>query len=91
MKRTTLIIDKQLLADLTQMAAARGQTLPALADEFLREGLQRAHPGKHPKPRPLPRGKNMGRELVNIADRNALYDVFDRDSTFLTGLKPPRP
>lgn len=60
-------------------------------DKQLLAELQRARSTKQPKTRSLPRGKNMGRELVNIADRNALYDILDRDSSFPMSPKPPRP
>jgi hypothetical protein len=46
-----------------------------VVDEFLREGLERAKVKKKRKPKPPPRGKDMGRMLVNIADRDQLYDL----------------
>jgi hypothetical protein len=88
MARTTLIIDKHVLADLKELAAARGQTVFALADGFLREGIERARATE--KPPSLPQSINMGRALVDVADRNALYDVFDRESGFPESIKPPR-
>jgi hypothetical protein len=77
MARTTLIIDEHRLIDLKRLAAERRETLSAVVDEFLREGLERARLKKKRKRQPLPRGKDMGRMLVNIADRDRLYDVLD--------------
>lgn len=77
MARITLIIDEHRLVDLKRLAAERRETLSAVVDEFLGEGLERAGLKEKRKPRPLPRGKDMGRMLVNIADRHRLYDVLD--------------
>ena len=77
MARTRLIIDECRLVDLKRLAAERRETLSAVVDEFLRQGLERARLKKKRKPQPLPHGKDMGRILVNIADRDRLYDVLD--------------
>ncbi len=71
----TIIIDKQRLIDLKRLAAERRMTLSAIADEFLRDGLARSA-SKKQKPKLLPRGKNMGRMLVDIANRGRLSDVL---------------
>jgi hypothetical protein len=78
MARTTLVIDEQRLVDLKRLAAERRSTLSAVVDEFLREGLARAGSKQKRKLPPLPHGKDMGRMLVDIADRDRLYDVLDR-------------
>lgn len=78
MARTTLIIDEQRLVDLKRLAAERRTTLSAVVDEFLREGLARVGTKRKRKFPPLPRGKDLGRMLVDIADRDRLYDVLDR-------------
>ena len=77
MARTTLVIDEQRLVDLKRLAAARRETLSAVVDEFLREGLARAGSKKKRKLPLLPPALKMGRELVDISDRDRLYDVLD--------------
>ena len=77
MARVTVVIGEQRLADLKRLAAERRTTLHAIVDEFLRQGIERSRSGKKRKLPLLPRGKNMGRELVDISDRNRLYDILD--------------
>lgn len=77
MTRTTLIIDEQRLVDLKRLAADRRETLSAVVDEFLREGLERAKSSRKRARSPLPRPFHMGRPRVNIADRDQLYDFLD--------------
>jgi hypothetical protein len=77
MARTTLIIDEHRLVDLKRLAAERRETLSAVVDEFLREGLERARSRKRRRVPPLPPAIDMGRELVNISDRDQLYDAMD--------------
>lgn len=77
MARTTLILDEQRLVDLKRLAAERRETLSAVVDEFLREGLERAKSSKKRATRPLPRPFRMGRPRINVADRDQLYDFLD--------------
>jgi hypothetical protein len=72
----TIIIDKQRLIDLKRLAVERRMTLSAIVDEFLRDGLARSA-RKNRKQKLLPRGKNMGRMLVDISNRRRLYEVLD--------------
>ena len=78
MGRTTLVIDEQRLIDLKRLAAARRTTLSAVVDEFLREGLARVEVKKKRKLPALPRALHMGRELIDISDRDQLYEVLDK-------------
>ena len=78
MARTTLVIDEQRLVDLKRLAAARRTTLSAVVDEFLREGLERAGSKKRRKVCPLPPALHAGPELVDISDRDRLYDILDQ-------------
>jgi hypothetical protein len=41
MKRTTLILKDRRLHELKRLAAERGQTLSAVVDEFLADGIRR--------------------------------------------------
>jgi hypothetical protein len=86
MPPTTIIVDEQLLGELKLLAAERGQTLSALADKILREAVERARTAEELPPR----GTDIGRELVNVADRDALYDVFDGESSLIRPMKHSR-
>jgi hypothetical protein len=72
MKRTTLVIDEERLVELRRLAAARHQTLSALVDELLRQGLEKARRPQRRKPRPSLPSFPMGKPRVNIADREQL-------------------
>lgn len=77
MARTTLILHDNRLAEVKRIAANRGQTISAVVDEFLAEGIQRAKSPKRPSPvLPL---FNMGEPAVNIADRDQLFDRMERE------------
>jgi hypothetical protein len=78
MARTTLVIDEQCLVELKRLAAARRQTLSAVVDEFLRQGLERAKHPERRKPRSALPSFPMGKPRVNIADRDQLYEVLER-------------
>jgi len=74
--KTTLIIPDPVLRDLKRHAAKRGTTMSELAAELFRKGL-----AERPKPLrllPLP-SFNAGRPLVDVANREALYDVLDAE------------
>jgi hypothetical protein len=74
--RTTLIIDDDLFRRLKRLAAQENRTLSEVTQEVLRRGLRDL-----PKPR---RGAvklptfSLGRPLVDVADRDQLYEVLDR-------------
>jgi hypothetical protein len=75
MKRTTLILHDRRLADVKRVAADRGQTISAVVDEFLSEGVRRA---QAPKRRAVSLPVfNMGEPRVNIADRDQLFDLME--------------
>lgn len=75
MKRTTLILHERRLAELKRVAADRGQTISAVVDEFLAEGIRRAREPKRTKVAfPV---FNMGEPRVNIADRDQLWDLME--------------
>jgi hypothetical protein len=77
MTRTTLILHDRRLAEVKRLAADRGQTISAVVDEFLAEGLRRA---QAPKRRSVTLPKfNMGEPRVNIADRDQLFDLMERE------------
>ena len=74
--KATLIIPDPVFRELKRHAAKRGTTMSELAAELLRKGLtDRPKPPRLP---PLP-SFNGGRLLVDVANRDALYDVLDAE------------
>lgn len=77
MARTTLILPDERLVALKQFAARRRQSMSAVVDELLREGLTRAKGASRGKaPFSLPSAK-LGPFRVNVADRRQLYDFLE--------------
>jgi plasmid stability protein len=75
--RTTLVIDDELFHALKRRAAAEHRTLSDVTAEALRRGLappRRSSRGARTK---LPTF-SMGAPLVDLSDRDQLYDVLDR-------------
>ena len=77
MKRTTLILQDRRLPELKKVAAERGQTISAVVDEFLADGLRRAKTPKRRAPS-LP-VFDMGEPLVNIDDRGQLFEAMEQE------------
>jgi hypothetical protein len=74
--KTTLIIDDRVMVQLREEAARRGETISTLVESALRLLLEpRSEPtGELP---PLP-SFDGGGALVDIADRDALYEVMEQ-------------
>jgi hypothetical protein len=70
MKRTTLILDPTLYADLKRRAAAEGRTLTEVVERVLRLGLGSVPAGRRGRVR-LP-SYDMGPFLVSPADRGSV-------------------
>lgn len=77
--KTTFNIDDALMRQLKVEAAKQGRTMTDMVETALRLFLERETPRK-PLP-PLPTFDGGG-FLVDIADREALYNVFDADSLY---------
>ena len=80
MKKTTINIEDAIMAQLKEEAARRKTTMTALIEAGLRHVLAE---GEAPVPAsselpPLP-AAHMGEPLVDITDREALYEVLDRE------------
>ena len=73
--KTTLTIDDTVMARLRQEAARRGCTMSELVESGLRLVLQTKPPARPLPPLPSFAG---GRELVDVADRDALYEAMER-------------
>jgi len=74
--RATPLIPDPVHRDLKRYAAKRGLTMSEAATEMIRKGL--ANRSKATQPPSLP-SFNMGRMLVDVADRDALCDVLDAE------------
>jgi hypothetical protein len=72
--KTTLNIDDKVMAELKREAASQGRTMSELVETALRLLL---HPkGKRARLPPLPKFHSGG-ALVDVADRNALYQAME--------------
>jgi hypothetical protein len=74
--KTTLQIDDEVMRRLKREAARQGKTMSELVETALRRLLE-APPARAPLP-PLP-SFHGGAELVDIADRDALYRAMEED------------
>ena len=75
--KTTLNIDETVMAQLKQEAARQGRTMSDLVETALRMLLQtQKKRGRLP---PLPTF-DLGRMLVNIDNRDELYQAMDGDN-----------
>ena len=74
--KTTLNIDDTVMGRLRREAARQGKTMSELVEAALRLLFQSGSRKSKPKLRPLPTFRG-GKPLVDIADRNALYDVME--------------
>jgi hypothetical protein len=72
--KTTLNIDDTVMADLKREAARQGRTMSELVETALRLLLRRQR--KRGKVPPLP-SFHSGGALVDIADRDALYQAME--------------
>jgi hypothetical protein len=72
--KTTLIIPDPVLRNLKRRAAELNETMSALVTEYLVRGMSEAPKPKHPFRFPT---FSAGPPKVDIADREALYDLLD--------------
>ena len=72
--KTTLNIDDSVMAELRREAARQGRTMSELVETALRLSLRSQQ--KRPRIQPLPKFHGGG-TLVDISDRNALYDAME--------------
>ena len=72
--KTTLNIDDQVMGKLRQEAVRQGRTMSEMVETALRLLLRSQ--GRRESLAPLPRFKSGG-TLVDVSDRNALYEVME--------------
>jgi hypothetical protein len=73
--KTTLNIDDTVMARLKQEAARQGRTMSELVETALRTLFRAQKAASDPAPLPT---FHSGGELVDIADREALYQAMER-------------
>jgi hypothetical protein len=71
--KTTLILDDTIFARLKREAARRGESMSALVESALRRLFDEHPPRRQASLEPLP-SFDGGAPLVDISDRDALYD-----------------
>lgn len=77
--RTTINLPDALAETAKAVAAAEGRTFTSLVEEGLRTVIASEHEPSV-KPAPLPTsGTPGGRPLIDLEDRDALWDVLDAD------------
>ncbi len=75
--KTTLNIDERLLARAKALALREGKTLTAIVEESLRARLAPRHKTGKPDEFEVPTVKGTELPNVDIADREALFDLLD--------------
>jgi len=75
--KTTLVIDDTVMQRLREEAAKRGVTMSELVEAGLRRVLDEPSPPSGTPP-PLPQWDSGGAR-IDVADRDALYALLDRD------------
>lgn len=74
--KTTLVIDDGVMRRLKQEAARQGRTISELVEGALRRMLELRKVEPEPLP-PLPVLRGGGSPLVDVADREALYQAME--------------
>lgn len=77
--KTTVDLDEQLLRLAKQHAAASGLTLRAYIENALRAQLLPTPERRAPFKLEVPIVEGARRPAVEVADRDALYDLMERD------------
>jgi len=72
--KTTLVIDGKVMARLREEAARQGRTISELVEAALRLFLERRPPARRLPRLPVFEG---GGALVDVADRDALYQAME--------------
>ena len=75
--KTTLVIDDGIMRRIKEEAARRKTTISAMVEAALRKMLETPPPERQ-KLRPLPTFDGGG-ALVDISDRDALYEAMERE------------
>jgi hypothetical protein len=79
MKRTTIVLDPSLFAELKKRAAAEGRTFTDVVEHALRSGLAARPPQR--RPRVAPPSYDLGPFLISPADRAAALEAVLHPAT----------
>ena len=77
--KTTLNLNEQVLRRSKEYASRRGMTLTAFVEDAMRAKLAQTQPQEQPFKLVLRRGQGSSPPNVDISDREALYDVMDKE------------
>ena len=77
MHRTTLALDERILERIRARARMEKRTVQDCVNELLRIGLEHQDASGRQLP-PWP-SFDLGGALIDLGDRDALYDILDRD------------
>jgi hypothetical protein len=75
--KTTLNLDDELLREAKKRAAERGTTLRQVVEEALRDSLAEPEPDRAGFKLRLKTVRGGGPPRVDVADRDALYDLME--------------
>lgn len=76
--RTTVDIDAPILRDLKKLQKKEGKSLGRLVSELLAEAIGRRR-GPAKEPPPFQWNTTSGRLLVDLADKEAVYEILDAE------------
>ena len=74
--KTTLVLEDALVERVREIAKQRGVSMSSVVEEAIVRLLAQPTVGERPPPLDLP-SFNSGGYLVDITDRNAIYDAID--------------
>ena len=78
--RTTITIDDPVMRDLRQLQKREKKTLGKLVSELLAEAISlRARPGRVAEPPFTWISRPMGMTKIDLEDKEALWEMFDRE------------
>lgn len=76
--RTTIDIDQPILNELKRLQKREGKSLGRLMSDLLAEALGRRRSRPEPSP-PFTWNTTRGRPLVDLADKDRVYEILDGD------------
>lgn len=78
-RRTTVALDEITFERVLEMARRQGRTFQECVNELLRVGLEAVGSRGNSPSAPLP-VFDLGEPAVDLGDRDALYDLMERDA-----------
>jgi hypothetical protein len=81
--RTTVDIDQPILNDLKRLQKRDGRSLGRLMSDLLAEALGRRR-GRAEPPAPFTWNTTRGRPVVDLTDKDRIYEILDADDVRAT-------